>query len=285
MNPIQIDSSGSADLRQLIITRQIAALPDLDISGFSVGGLIELTCLGALAGNTINTSFQGWIAKCPVLRAAFEVLNTGKLSKRPDMWSARQIDFFPIRDKQWSQPARYHPYESRFRKAAVEAGFGKKADAFTGALFEMADNIVQHSGPNTDSPAIGIIGYYICPAHISFAVADLGCGVLSSLRRNPQWSSLPNSKAALTAILQSHASSRQMAGEGEGFKQLFRSLTDFNGIVEMRSGNGRLKVTQVPGGREAQPQFIAEAPGLQLSVSCSLNGNPREEIFSIDYLT
>ncbi|MFN7141855.1 MAG: hypothetical protein ACK4UN_21250, partial [Limisphaerales bacterium] len=75
----------------------------------------------------------------------------------------------------------YHPYESRFVKAAKEHGFGAKADALAGALFEMSDNVVQHGAEGGALPPKGVIGYHVEEGRLTFAVADVGRGVLASL--------------------------------------------------------------------------------------------------------
>ena len=203
------------------------------------------------------------------------------------MWAARGVEFFPIKGRDWGDMRYYHPFESRFAKAAQNAGFGTETSmGLAGALREMADNVAQHSGSDSSNPAPGLIGYYICDSHVAFAVGDAGRGSLASLRQNPSWQCLTNSKEALMAIIQKHASRRQFAGDGEGFKEVFRSLINLNGLIELRSRDGRVRVVQHPSGtRQAEPQFSGDVPGFQLSVNCSLAGCPREEIFCIDFLT
>ena len=199
------------------------------------------------------------------------------------MWSSRRLEFFPIRGKSWAAPRRYHPFESRFTKAAREAGFGSRADGLTGAMFEMADNVVQHSAETKSAP--GLIGYYVCDGHVAFAIGDLGRGVFASLKENPAWASLPNSKSALMAIVNNHASRRAEGGAGEGFKEVFRSLMNLNGLVELRSFDGRVRLLSTSVGREAIPQFTGYLSGFQLSVNCSLTSPPSERIIPLDYLT
>ena len=201
------------------------------------------------------------------------------------MWGVRGLEFFPIRGRLWADAKIYHPFKSRFRKAAKQAGFGNKADALAGALGEMADNVAQHSGSDSACPAVGIIGYYICDGHVAFSIADLGRGALQSLKENPKWDQLQNSKDALLAIIQQHASRRPYGGDGEGFKEVFRSLANLNGLIELFSGDGRIRITSTPSGRQATPQFTGLLSGFQITVNCSLAGDPGERIFPLDYLT
>jgi len=285
MDGVRIDSPTVADLRHLAEAGDSAALSRLSVSGVSIGAAVELACLYAAMPLQLRNVCDKWKASSTLLEKAFGAYESVELPSKLDMWASRALEFFPIRGPSWSDPIRYHPFESRFRKAAADAGFGKKSVALAGALFEMADNVVQHGGNDSGSPPPGLIGYYICDGHVSFAIGDAGRGVLNSLRENPVWTGLENSKNALIAVVQNHASRRSMGGEGEGFKELFRALANLNGLIQLRSGDGRIKISQIPAGRQAESQFTIPGPGLQLSVNCSLSGQPREEIFPLDYLT
>jgi len=117
-------------------------------------------------------------------------------------------------------------------------------------------------------------------------LADLGRGALHSLKENPKWGQLQNSKDALLAIIQQHASRRPYGGDGEGFKEVFRSLANLNGLIELFSGDGRIRITSTPpSGRQATPQFTGLLSGFQITVNCSLAGESGERIFPLDYLT
>jgi len=277
---MQLDSAFAAAIRELASDNDHPSPVFGSPSQLSIGGVVELACIRSVCPSWLRTQLDQWAKSCPVLDKAILCYESGKLPSTVDMWASRGLEFFPIRGQNWAADRNYHPFESRFRKAAKEAGFGNKADGLTGALFEMADNVAQHSGSNCSCPAPGLIGYYVCDGHVAFAIGDLGRGVLASLKENPAWTALPNSKAALMAVITNYASRRPHGGEGEGFKEVFRSLTNLNGMVELRSHDGRVKVVQVPAGREAAPQFTGALPGLQLSVNCSLKGPPGERCFS-----
>jgi hypothetical protein len=76
-------------------------------------------------------------------------------------------------------------YLDRFRRSLIDRLrlTPARAMGIAGALGEMVDNVVQHAG--LGAAPRGIIGYEVSEAALSFAVADLGRGVLSSLRDNP----------------------------------------------------------------------------------------------------
>jgi hypothetical protein len=278
-----VDSELLATLRDLTPENNFSELLSLPKTGFSIGAIVELACVRKHCIPAVQALLNEWGNSSPLLREAFTVFDNTKYPSRNNMWSTRDVEFFPIVGENWADEIKFHPFESRFCKAAKAAGFGDMADALTGALFEMADNVVQHSGTDLAGAAPGLIGYYVCDGHVAFAVGDAGRGVLASLNENPAWTALTDSKAGLLAIVQQSASRRAGFGDGEGFKQVFRSLVDFNGIVEMHSYDGRIKLTQTPVGREAVSQFVGSWPGFQLSVNCSLTKT--EEKIIVDYLT
>ena len=282
---MKINSAFITDLRECLSKRSNSPLDDLFPSGFSIGGIVQLACLKSTYPQQLNSLLETWRRSSKALDNAFATHESGLFPATSNMWDVRGLEFFPIRGRMWADKKKYHPFESRFCKAAKQAGFGDKAEALTGALREMADNVAQHSGADPACPAPGMIGYYVCDGHCAFTIADLGRGVLDSLKENPKWNQLQNSKDALLAIVQKHASRRPYGGDGEGFKQVFRSLADINGLIELFSGDGRIRIASTPSGRQAIPQFTEPLAGFQITVNCSLAGEPSERIFPLDYLT
>ncbi len=286
MGTIPFDSNFVADLREIAAIGNCCQLSGIKPTGMTIGAAVEIACLQEAFPSPLYSIVSDWVSRSSVLKKAVEVFKLGHLPSGKDMWKTRELEFFPIRGSDWAKPAFYHPFESRFKKAAKDAGFGLKATALSGALFEMADNIAQHGGIAATSPAPGLIGYHVSPGNVSFAVADTGRGVLCSLKDNPVWTELNNSKTALMAILEKHASRRIHGGDGEGFKQVFKSLIDLNGIVEMHSGDGRVRLTCAPDGtRTVHPQFTTSFSGLQIMISCSLQPPAKEVVFPFDNLT
>ena len=282
---MQINSAFITDLREYLSKQSDSQLENLSPSGFSIGGIVQLACLKSAYPERLNTLLKTWRTSSKALDNAIATYESGLRPSTSKMWDVRSLEFFPIRGRLWADAKIYHPFESRFCKAAKQAGFGHKAEALSGALGEMADNVAQHSGSDPACPAAGIIGYYICDGYVAFSIADLGRGALHSLKENPKWNQLQNSKDALLAIIQQHASRRPYGGDGEGFKEVFRSLTDLNGLIELFSGDGKIRITSTPSGRQATPQFAGLLSGFQITVNCSLGGEPGERIFSLDYLT
>ena len=162
-------------------------------------------------------------------------------------------------------------FQSRFRRSLEIHSFGKKLSlALSKAMQEMADNVVQHSGPDEEHPALGLVGYHVGKNWMTYAVADIGRGVLASLQTNPTWASLPGSGEALRESVCHYASRRADAPHGTGFSEVQKSLADLNGTLRFRSGNACLSLV---GRQDARRATISSNPylvGFQLAVTCSL---------------
>jgi hypothetical protein len=136
--------------------------------------------------------------------------------------------------------------------------------ALTGALGEMADNVWQHS--QADTP--GLVGYEVRARQLTFAVADVGIGVLDSLRTNSEHRHLTSSMEALeTAILPGVS---RHDGGGYGFSSLFQAVAELWGITRLRSGEAALIFNRQTEQRTRQRYYLPALPGLQVLVSCRL---------------
>jgi len=113
---------------------------------------------------------------------------------------------------------------------------------------------------------------------MTYAVADVGRGVLDSLRENPQWRSLVNHSGALRAIIHEGATRRlsSYADEGEGFKTLLSSLAHLNGQLRFRSGDGLVTIDGQSQPHKEIERFVAFRLGVQVSVTCSLDSHTCE---------
>jgi hypothetical protein len=184
-----------------------------------------------------------------------------------------------------SQSREFYFFQERFKAAIRSNGFSVQlASALVGALKELVENVEQHSGIAGDR-VDGLVGYQVHGARVTFSIGDTGCGVLASLHKNPDWALLKNSAAALTAIVHQRASRRIALGDGEGIKQLFKSLADLNGWLRFRSGDAFVELRgNGTARREARGTAVASA-GLQIAVTCSLTAlPPGAEEFPIDIL-
>lgn len=135
-------------------------------------------------------------------------------------------------------------FYQRFKSAMTRHGFSTQiALAITKTFSEMCDNVFQHSGNSETSPASGLAAYHVQDGWSTYSVADTGRGALASLVTNPKWSELQDEIGALQAVATKKASRRHDWVEGGGFRQVFKALVDFNGLLRLRSGNASLTIT------------------------------------------
>ncbi len=142
-----------------------------------------------------------------------------------------------------------------------------------GALVEIQDNVYEHS----NAPDTGVVAYATTSNSFEFVVADQGIGVLSSLRQNPNYSSVSDAGAALRlAITNGVSRFSSESGRGQGFNQLFRALVGHNAELRFRSGDHAL--TLRPGSNSAEGASVlaqvAPLNGLSIAVHCSNGAAP-----------
>src|SRR5213078_530477 len=101
-----------------------------------------------------------------------------------------------------------------------------------GALAEVVDNVWEHSA--SDLPGLG--AFHLQSRRATFVVADLGIGVLNSLRSNPRYRNLQTSKEALENAVKPGVSRLDEAGRGSGFGTVLRGLAELWGVLRLRSG-------------------------------------------------
>lgn len=127
----------------------------------------------------------------------------------------------------------------RAKRAAVAAGVpDAAATLLIGAIQELRDNVVEHSG----RPRSGIVAYAASNGRFEFCVADAGKGVLASLQENPIYASLAGSAEALrTALTEGESRFGRGTGRGHGFGALFRGMLRIPGSLHFKSGDHQLE--------------------------------------------
>lgn len=125
----------------------------------------------------------------------------------------------------------------RFRR-----NLGPSKALVCGAIGEMVDNVFEHSG-RAES---GIAAFFATTSYVDVAVADVGFGVLSSLRQNPAYAYLSDSGMALSLAIRDgtsrYSTTSDGEGRGHGFSTLFRGLNSLDAEIRLRSGNYALEV-------------------------------------------
>lgn len=129
----------------------------------------------------------------------------------------------------------------------------------------MADNAVIHA----QAPAGILVGYAVEANTATFCVADVGLGVLATLRSHPAYAHLQLHKDAIRTALQDGVSRFGPNTRGLGFRQIFKALAAQWGHLRFRSGNGCVTLNghglDTDKGEES---FPPELPGFQVTVCC-----------------
>lgn len=144
------------------------------------------------------------------------------------------------------------------------AGFGAQmAKALSGAVAEIVTNVWDHA--QTTTPAL--FAYACSKERFTVSIADVGIGVLNSLRTNPQYSRLGSSLQALREATEVGVSRHPESGRGHGFHEVLRAVAD-QGMVRLRSGQGVLEFKGNSQIRNALGSYGVDLPGLQVSFCC-----------------
>jgi anti-sigma regulatory factor (Ser/Thr protein kinase) len=142
------------------------------------------------------------------------------------------------------------------------------AAALTGGVAEMVDNAWFHG--STDKPAL--LAYQVRNRRFAFSVADIGVGILESLRQNPKFNWLRSSMEAIHFAIQPGVS--RCENGGMGFTTMLTAMADLWGNARIRSGQAALIVDGTQEIRSKNFIYLPPLPGLHVSVRCSLD-SPR----------
>ena len=271
-----LQTSDIDSLRSRVADTDLARFRSVKPSGITLPALLELVCCWRMwsqsDGNPLSQIVEGWSSRLPDFDHARELFAADAAAPNElAPFGAPNKELWRIQSRgDWASD-RSALFQSRFRRSLEIHSFGKKLSlALSKAMQEMADNVVQHSGPDEEHPALGLVGYHVGKNWMTYAVADIGRGVLASLQTNPTWASLPGSREALRESVCHYASRRADAPHGTGFSEVQKSLADLNGTLRFRTGNACLSLV---GRRDARRATISSNPylvGFQLAVTCSL---------------
>ena len=194
----------------------------------------------------------------------------------PDPFGAPMFDVYRIGSKEDLRSDEWVLFYDRFRRSAENGIKGRMYRAISGVLGEMGDNVVWHAFEAENMPCPALAGFYVAGDAASFCVADCGQGFLQSLKRSSSWARLRSDSEALDAVVNKRATSRQGETEGGGFKQLFNSLLDFNGLAILRSGSCTFRLENCGDVRRLTVREGMAVSGSAVTVVVSRRGNPAE---------
>ena len=185
----------------------------------------------------------------------------------------RNIDIMPaefmvIANEAFLTGQDWQLFLARFSRSAEAAGLPRReAAALAASMQEIADNVVIHS----DSPVPGLAGYHVTPDYAQYCVADVGMGVLSSLRTCPTYASLQSHREAIRLALRDGVSRFGPHDGGFGLGFVFKALVAHWGELRFRSGEACLTMSGTDLNADLGIEHFPPAlPGFQVSVTCRM---------------
>jgi len=262
LRPIDVDA-----LRRAHTVPAVAGKPSITLAG-----AVELACTIAASDtdrSMLAEAAARWFGELTLWRHMTSWLIDGSRPPRPsDSTSAPLAELWAIDSEEDVAGTEWALFQDRFRRTATQHGFSSSLGAaLSRALAEMADNIYQHS-----NDARGFAVFHFAEKRVSWCVADVGQGVLSSLRESERWVHLKDAREALSAIWTHGATSRPGAQSGDGFRQVERSLAALSGHLRVRSGDAVLELAGASSG--VLTPTLRTNPllrGLQIGATCGLS--------------
>ena len=169
-------------------------------------------------------------------------------------------------DVWWTQ--RLHNLLRELKVNGFRAGLAR---GLAGGVAEMVDNIWQHAETNVP----GLLLYRVQRRKFAFSVADIGVGILASLRKNPQYKWLESSMDAIGQAIRPGVS--RCDSGGMGFPSLLHALADLWGNARVRSGEASLIIDRTQDERTFDRTYLPFLPGLHISVRCALDA-PKSQV-------
>lgn len=236
-----------------------------------IGPLVEL----AMAIAVLPDAYSAVMVEPPVFHQIVRALREGAVS---GAGARDRAGVFPVSrcnlDGDGPERLVWDQWAKHAENAAVAAGFARGfATGLMGALGELLDNVLEHSG----RPESGVVAYAASEGAFEFVVADAGRGVLASLRENPEFARLTDCGTALRVATSDGASRHaRSAGHGYGIGQLFRALAHDAAELRFRSGDHALRLWGDAPSLTGQVELAQKAwlDGLAVSVHCAPN-SPR----------
>lgn len=278
-----LDFSNAGKIRQAVADTDREALRVMPFDTISIGACIELCCAlqdwRAASNECGLETFQRLAAEMPMLSLCDERLT--ETIHHPERSRFRvgggELVLSAVAQQQAFQERAWNEFQQglvdQLKRCGFQPGF---AIALSAAFAEIAQNVPDHSAVADHEMAASLVGYLAMPGELHFAVGDLGRGVLASLRENPRWASMRDSRQAILATLEHGATRKPEHPEGTGLKLALKSFVDRNGILSVRSGDATAHVGRDNDGRHIVMGFAPKLPGTCVTASCLARGVPSE---------
>jgi hypothetical protein len=179
----------------------------------------------------------------------------------------QHVEFFriPLNDEQMDEP-RWVTFVKRLEAASSKAGlFTTFAAALAGTFGEMTDNALQHC----ERPNTALVGYRWTETEFEYVVSDAGIGVIASLRKHRDYSSLrDSSEALLVAIEDGESRHGRGSGHGTGFHKLIHNIARNGSFLRFRSGDHCLIIDGTHNQFKQYTKPCSPFRGFLISVTC-----------------
>jgi hypothetical protein len=280
---MQLDCPNAEAVSQIVAEEGWSRIGELRFTGATLGGIVELGRASFHGGESARCHADLCLANLPTARQALRTVVAmfgGEFNwVRPQahLFSAPSWEVWLVRDSASIESNEFSLFANRFQRSLAQAGFGLRFPyALSHAMVEMTENVVRHGAARGAPPAFGVVGYHVVSGAMNYVVADLGRGVLRSLRENKRWRTLASEGEALVAAAKDGATRLPEQSAGDGFRVAFQAFLDREGILAMRSGDGLVRLHGNLDGREVEVGNAAPLPGLRVSGQCALSGKTEE---------
>jgi hypothetical protein len=215
----------------------------------------------------------------PMIIAIGSMMGSGHRTLATDDFKTTPLDVFNVRSRDDLKSNHWIFFCDRFRRTASGGKQSRTILAVASVMREMADNVVHGYGDEL-APCAALVGYHVTASGLTFSVVDNGRGFLASLQQRDLWKKLPSENAALDAVVSKQATSRENQTSGGGFKQLFNSLLDLNGLLVLRSGSSAFVLKNEHSHWTRREVESHPVPGAQVTYLFRKGGDPAEEEIS-----
>ena len=248
------------------------------LRGASLPGLLEYGCLRWSQGDGKLPPLPETVCDSDIGRALNEVRSVlGVRASGPPKQALKRLDVQPaefctLHAESDLQSSDWQEFLIRYERSTIDCGFSNAvAIKLHAALYELAENSVIHSAASTDT----LVGYRVLAGVSQFCIADVGIGVLASLKQCPDFSNLSTHVEGLRLALHDGISRFGKGQGGYGFGRVFKSLAEQWGSLRFRSGEAC--ITMDGNGLDADvgsEDFVPFRPGFQVTVCCRMAAAP-----------
>lgn len=269
------------DLQHAIARGKSVSDAVANLNGSTLPGIMEYGCLQHMMGPKALPMLPEPVVQSRLGRALQAVKsglglrNEGRHKIPLKNIDAQWEEFFVLHGECDLEHNDWELFGARLTRSAEMVGFSRQqASLILAALFEMAENAVIHA----DCSVPRLVGYRVMRATAQFCVADVGRGVLASLRSCLDYADIAHDGPAIRKALQDGISRYGRCRGGFGFRPIFKALTAQWGRLRFRSGGGCITMDGTAlDADKGQEHFPPAMPGFQVTVTCALDGSPPPE--------